>query len=241
MKRLASIIIMLSLCIVSWGQVSFATNSAIRFPDAPGYDLTNDFTLVTWVYLKSMESGDAFMSKTEGNPFRGWMWRITAESNTAFSAFGGEHMYSTVQISTNKHHFLAVSAAGTNVTHYIDSVPSGSGTRPTVIASTVNMGVGGWGGGAVWALSIDGYMSDSRLYSRALSAQEISEIYARPWSLADDPALVLRTCIVTNDTGTALIGTAYNYGTGADGTYSNSPTVAQPHVQTEKPLTMELP
>lgn len=89
----------------------------------------------------------------------------------------------------------------------------------------------------------NGKIHDSRIYSRALSASEIYQVANKEtaWMHADDPAPVMRTCAVTNDTGTALTGVARNLGTGADGTYSNAPTVVQPHVQTEKPLTMELP
>jgi hypothetical protein len=76
------------------------------------------------------------------------------------------------------------------------------------------------------AYPFSGSATDIRVYSRALSASEIRSIYETPWALTDDPDLVLRTCIVTNDTGTALTGVAKNYGTGADGTYSNSPTAA---------------
>ncbi len=83
--------------------------------------------------------------------------------------------------------------------------------------------------------TLDGNIADFRIYTRALSASEIAEIYTRPWVLTDDPDLVLRTCVVTNDTGDALTGVARNYGTGADGTYSNSPTAAPWTIQMEQP------
>ena len=77
-------------------------------------------------------------------------------------------------------------------------------------------------------------ITDFRAYL-TLSAAEINEIYNRPWILTDDPDLVLRTCITTNDTYDALTGVANNYGTGADGTYSNSPTAAPWSIQMEQP------
>jgi len=81
----------------------------------------------------------------------------------------------------------------------------------------------------------EGLLTDARIYTRALSASELNEIYHRPWSLVDDPDLVLRTCITTNDTGDALTGTAPNYGSGADGAYSNSPTAAPWMIQMVQP------
>lgn len=140
----------------------------------------------------------------------------------------------------------AVVSSTNGVKAYIDGVLRGTTTvdKITWSLNTVTRIASTWTGGDEAGggnYFFDGFLEDFRIYTRALTASEISEIYNRPWALADDPALVLRTCIVTNDTGTALTGVARNYGTGADGTYSNSPTVAQPHVQTEKPLTMELP
>ena len=81
----------------------------------------------------------------------------------------------------------------------------------------------------------NGTMTDYRHYYRVLSANEASEIYNRPWSLADDPDLGLRTCVLhTNNTGSALSGTAPNLN-GPDGTYNNSPTAAPWTIQMTKP------
>ena len=84
-------------------------------------------------------------------------------------------------------------------------------------------------------------LSDTRIYNRALTASEISEIYNRPWELVDENALVLRTCVNSGDTGNALTGTCRNYGTGADGTYINSPSVAPGKIQTIKPFEEDNP
>jgi hypothetical protein len=85
-----------------------------------------------------------------------------------------------------------------------------------------------------------GTIEDVRRYTRALSASEIRSIYETPYALADDPALVLRTCVASGDTGATLTGTARNYW-GPDGTYSNSPTVPPFKVPFEPPMTEETP
>lgn len=151
-----------------------------------------------------------------------------------------------IPVALGECYSCAVVSSADGVKVYIDGVLRGTTTvdKITWSLNTVTRIASTWTGGDEAGggnYFFDGFLEDFRIYTRALSASEPAEIYALPWSLADDPALVLRMCIVTNDTGTALTGVARNYGTGADGAYKNSPTAAQPHIQTEKPLTMELP
>jgi hypothetical protein len=89
--------------------------------------------------------------------------------------------------------------------------------------------------------TLGGKLEDLRVYTRVLSASEIASIYRNPYALINDPALVVRTCIASGDTGASLAGIAQNYGYGPDGSYSNAPTVAAGRIQTSKPLTMRLP
>jgi hypothetical protein len=87
--------------------------------------------------------------------------------------------------------------------------------------------------------NIRGIICDARQYNRCLLISEVQAIYETPWALSDpaeEPTLVMRTCVDSGETGSTLTGVERNLGTGADGTYSNSPTVAPGRIQTSKPF-----
>lgn len=89
----------------------------------------------------------------------------------------------------------------------------------------------------------EGTIQDVRIYSRVLTASEIAAMALYPWSLTDDPAMILRTCIDQNQTGINLTGKAENHGTQpiTPMYYMSGVTAAVTRVQIVKPLQMELP
>lgn len=89
----------------------------------------------------------------------------------------------------------------------------------------------------------EGSIQDVRIYSRVLAASEIATMALFPWSSADDPAMILRTCIDQIQTGNALTGVAENHGSQliTPMTYLSDVASAVTRVQIAKPLQMELP
>lgn len=246
MKRLASVMILLALCAVARGQVQVdGTNDYARYSTVCN-GLSN-YTYNCFVKKSSNSTAQQYVF-IDGNSGVGGKrasilfitnnlaWSVDDNVNqiVIFAPVendGHWHMYSLVRDgNVFSMYYDGGSVAKTN--KYINPIVNDKGL--TIGASNYETFIADRD-------YLYGIISDFRGYTRSLSSAEISEIYRHPWRHAYDHALVLRTFIVTNDTGTALYGTARNLGTGADGTYNNSPTVAQPHVQNEKPLTIELP
>lgn len=129
---------------------------------------------------------------------------------------------------------------------YADGAFIGSKNLPGAPdTNSVGTRIGNW----AWAKPSDGYqwegsLQDIRIYSRVLSASEIATMALYPWALADDPALILRTCIDQKQTGTDLDPfNAENHGTQliTPMNYVSGVTSAVTRVQIAKPLQMELP
>jgi hypothetical protein len=156
----------------------------------------------------------------------------------------------TTNLTSTGLRFIAGTFDSGTVRLYLDGVLIASSNRlgATLIFNNggnlswayTNIFIGTWEG-SLSAAANTLEVEDARVYTRPLTVSEIYEIQISPWSHSADPSLFLRTAVITNDTDSTLAGVSPNYSTFADGTYSNSPTAAQPHVQTEKPLTMELP
>jgi hypothetical protein len=255
-KRLASIVFLLAICAVARGQIK--ADSFLQWAAYPcaSTSALSAITLCGWVDFSPKASGNSdaptmvsdYQYQVNKRSFV-FMWyhnkievRLGAGGGTSWQMLC---ITNSISDATGIKHYAFSWSSGERGTIYINGRPATNAyTGSFTNISSLVVGTRTWFGmynNDVELYYGPKYLHDCRVYSRALSAQEISEIYARPWSLADDPALVLRTCIVTNDTGTALTGVARNLGTGADGTYSNAPTVAPGKIQTSKPLTMELP
>jgi hypothetical protein len=228
----------LLMCAAASGQVQFATN-LVLFPDTGFPSGTNARTLTYWLDTSTGDSSTrhafgygsagtigAFFSSgiLDGQVFiTQWGSSIRSGSVVGQKVFiASVHSHPTTYLFTN-----ATLAKQTNFVSFNTTL------RHCVIGGRTNTS------GSGYVDFLIGRIEDARIYSRALSASEIRSIYERPWSLADDPALVLRTCIERGDTGAALSGTARNYGTGADGIYSNAPTVAPGRIQTIPPMEEE--
>lgn len=105
--------------------------------------------------------------------------------------------------------------------------------------------IGNW----AWAPPVadyqwEGSIQDVRIYSRVLTASEAATLALYPWSLTDDPAMILRTAIDQFPTGTYLGPfNSENYGAQliTPMKYHGDVTSAVTRVQIAKPLQMELP
>lgn len=254
MRTATAILMMVAAC--AWGQANFytGTNSLI---DA-GFSNGSVFTVCGWAKLTTTNSPDyegCIIESYGDNPtavssygvlLRNRIQGLANYGVLQFAVFSGSSAFvatNNALTEVNRQYHVAGTYDRTKLSLYIDGVlvnqkasTAVPNVKPVYIGSIPDYPLFP---GTSWSFSGD--LADVRYYSRALSAAEIAEIYARPWALADDPTLILRTCIVTNDTGSTLTGTAPNYGTGANGTYSNSPTAAPWTQQFVKPRRATLP
>lgn len=236
--------ILLCLCGVALGQVEFdGVDDYIAVDDNIYMGTNSAFTISMWINTTNNTRSEYFLS--HGDVVGVYQFRFYKSSN-GLTYIGLRGSASTIRLVAYADitydgltHLALVYHGGVSGVEVFDLVVNGENVEVLMLANNLATDFNSVGkiyvANSVSSLYFDGKITDARIYTRALSAAEISEIYNCPWSLTDDPSLVLRTCIVTNDTGATLTGVAKNYGTGADGTYNNSPTAAPWTIQVEKP------
>lgn len=241
--------ILVTLAVCARGQVQCTTNSHISFPDADVYSPTN-ITVSCWVYDGPLNAAfQAYFSKLLNDPGNiEWALIRPNATNLRYDVSndgltsGRIYVWLREPLPQGRWCHVALTAGQGKANIYIDgSLKVSSNFVGGIVNKNEPVRISAVSFDSGFFNQDSSRYADFRLYGRVLSASEIAEIYARPWSLADDPSIVLRTCIVTDDTGTALTGTAKNYGSGADGTYSNSPTAAPWTRQFTKPRRETIP
>jgi hypothetical protein len=179
------------------GQVGLAFNfngssQFVRVPDAPNLHLTNAVTVEAWVYPTAYNTVQtaAVLSKFDaaGGIYQAsWNLFINTDGRGVFliSTNGANPtatVYSTNICPTNTWTHLAATYDGANLLIYLNGSPQGSvQTSGALFPGTDDVGigakVGGVANGAVQSLFF-GLVDEATLYSRALSSNEISAIYA---------------------------------------------------------------
>lgn len=258
------VVILILLCEVTRGQVQLSNKSLQYQSVNQQYINANiqqtvftNITITGWFqnFQKREDNRWAtLLGASRGSPNYQYL-QLSVSSNkflvnisdaTPYGFYSGASVWTTIITNTSNFgaelNFFAFIRDGSKTTVYINKLKNeiNGYPSPTIqIAGSPLVGARSvWDTGPPdWAWDgIDAKLVDIRIYTRALSSAEIAEI-ATPetaWALADDPSIVLRTCIVTNDTGSTLTGIAPNLN-GIDGTYSNSPTATSTPLQLVKP------
>jgi hypothetical protein len=256
--RAALIAAVLLMAGVASGQVQFVTNaytaSSMSFDSLPAIG-TNYWSYSFWGYADRTDNLLILRIAPDRETVPGavtFAWpmlsvytnRIVAQS----TAVGSWSFTNVAQLGTWNHYAIVRDGTDNYVRGFVNGIElsgygSGAGYNfdgrsfdnrfPFVIDTFKYLG------GA--RAHFGGRYADVRIYFRALTPSEIRSIYETPYALADDPALVLRTCVASGDTGASLTGVARNYGTGPDGTYANGPTVAPFKIPFEPPMMEETP
>ncbi len=135
----------------------------------PAQNSSTSFTWSTWAYLNTTSHGNLVIIGNRGGGGATWI-KLTP---TAFEYSGGIISYSP---PTGKWLLLTVVKNGSNFTYYQNGVVVGSGSSAASTASyTFYMGEDP---GYAPDGDLTGTLDDVRVYNRALSAQEISLLYA---------------------------------------------------------------
>lgn len=147
---------------------SIGLNGATAYVD-PGFTWNiqyNNFTVSTW--FKTTTLADA---------------KILAGNNMPIQVLGGllrscvaACVVGTKRIDDNKWHFAAVVGDGTSIRAYLDGNSTPEITMAANSGSTSGaMNIGRWSAGSYYYA---GLVDDARLYQRALTTQEIHQMYA---------------------------------------------------------------
>lgn len=158
------------------------TNDIISASDSSLWTFSGDFTISLWVKANSWGGNwwtRAFLGQDEGGgPTNKWIFsydgtRTIFHINTS-SGGGPVALGNTWTPSTGTWYHLAVTRQGNNYTFYRDGSPDGVWTDSTIIPDASAPLTIGWAEGVG---SFNGTIDDVRIYNRALSGSEISQLF----------------------------------------------------------------
>src|SRR3989344_2288448 len=174
---------------VGSGALEFdGVDDVIYVVDSPSFDNTNTITISAWVKPSMADAGNiAIASKTrELVNFPGWaLYRTSGELYrlTIYDGTTQKSANSTAFADTKVHHVVGV-YNGANMQMYIDGVASGASTAATLTIPDTTRGLclGASQGNTTTCVPSynfwPGTIDDVRIYSRALTPAEISDLYA---------------------------------------------------------------
>jgi hypothetical protein len=151
----------------------------VTVPHNSSIAITGDITIAGWIYVTDYSNYNGIVGKTSGafpKPYDFYLVQTTGiprfyRGNGSSANF----VDGTSAPGTGAWHHIAVTMSGTTVTHYLDGVANGSNTLSTPIADS---------GGSLYIGSradlvtmFKGNMDDIRIYNRALSSSDITQLY----------------------------------------------------------------
>jgi len=160
------------------------TNDYINLGNPASLQLTGGMTISAWVYLDDFGSASRVISKNGSSSNRGWELNmenavtnqiqfLIAENNSSVKA-----VYSGAVMPTGTWvHLVGLYEPSVAVRLYINAaliVSNTSGIPATQHNSTENVNIGKKPNAAIYW---DGKLDDIRIYNRALTVQEISQLY----------------------------------------------------------------
>ena len=168
-------------------------NSFVTVSDSPQLRLaTNDFTICGWVFETRITSdaNNTILAKRGSGSANGWILGIGGQNTIDLSRFdfgvsaGGinPNIASTQVVTTNQWHHVAVvyHNASQFIKMFVDgALDSTASGFPSPNASTsVDMHIGN--DSAASHYYFNGILDDFRIYSRALTDAEVSQLYSGP-------------------------------------------------------------
>jgi hypothetical protein len=174
------------------------SNDEIVIPDDNTLDFNGEVTASAWIYLNDLSGWQSFFHKNINTSNQ---QEVYFEQNN-----GRLYNYNTISTSSavltaGQWHHIAYTASTTTETLYVDgqSVASES-LEFGGMSNTYDLYIGGSGGGGE---QVDGYMDEAAMWSRALSATEIEDMYRRG---ANRLAFQVRSCDDAACSGEAFVG-----------------------------------
>ena len=157
----------------------------VEVPDAniPASTFQNGFTLSAWINPKTLgesSAGYIFDKSTDLNQTGGFVYGLDSNNRIRVRVNAGTGRYAaTGVINLNKYqHVAATVASNGTVTHYINGVVSGTPAATGALSGITTTNVLRIGNRSTATdRTWDGIIDEPRIWSRALTAQEISDLY----------------------------------------------------------------
>ncbi len=151
----------------------------VNVPTASSLNIATDITMSAWVIRRTTGTDVDVIVKTNGTTFDYSLYLLSGSDNIAlFSNDGTPTNVSGTgnALTANKWHHIVAKRSGSDVSFFIDGNAAGTGTMSgsfTANSFPVLVGSSNSGAGSFCDCVID----DVRLYSRALSTDEIKRLY----------------------------------------------------------------
>lgn len=197
------------------GAVQFdGSNDSIEISSVPA--LNGTFTYSAWINLNSTPGGTVSIADKGSN-----LRNLEILGGGYLSFWTGFNAQTTTTVSTSIWHHVVGLYDGTTTRLYVDGVLSNSATGTASSDSANTLSIGGFGGARYFPGKID----EVRIYSRALSADEISKLYNLTSPTGVDASLdAYWSFDGSNVSGTTLYDQS---GRGKNGTLMNGVQVTQ--------------
>ena len=162
----------------------------VTLPDSDDWDFWQEksFTVACWVKFDSIAStAKLFGHGSDGDNRFSLMWSSSAQSLTAHFevATASESLYGASWTPTaGQWHHITYLKSGTSFAFYVDGTQMGSATlnKSGTLSGDFTIGGGLNGSGAIGNF-LDGSIDDTRIWNRALSASEVTELHAESLAL----------------------------------------------------------
>ena len=162
--------------------------SYIRVPDNDSLELTNDFSISSWIYLRTLAPpSQGILAKHIAGPNNAgsWIYQITPNNGLVdFEAtpFFDGSVESTTGLTLNHwHHLIFSYTKSTQIwKYYIDGILDKNGTRSYDIRNTsLDLTIGAEEHPSYPQLisHLDGIIDDIRIYNRVLSLNEVQTLF----------------------------------------------------------------
>jgi hypothetical protein len=165
------------------------TSSMVTIADAASLDLTSAMTMEAWVRPAVATSWRTVILKESGTNGLAYALYATNGAAPSFYLNNGSNDFNadgTSQLPLNTWTHLAATYDGSTLRLYVNGTLAG--TRTAAISARVSTSPLRIGGNAIWDEFFSGQIDDVRLYSRALSASEVTTDMNTPVAPPDTAA-----------------------------------------------------
>ncbi|MDO8429065.1 MAG: DUF2341 domain-containing protein, partial [Candidatus Daviesbacteria bacterium] len=192
------------------------TNDYVSVAHSSSLNPASQITLSTWVYQAADQNDKQIFEKgISADSTTGWRMRTVSGGAYAFQipVTSFSHGMTSTSYSTSAWHHVVGTYDGTTMKLYVDGVLDSELARSGAINSNSgSLTIGAWNSGSTaW---FNGKLDDMRIYNRALSAGEVSQLY----NFAPGPVGYWN---LDEKTGTSAFDKSGNANTG---TLTNTPT-----------------
>jgi len=144
-------------------------NGSTSYVNVPTISIPSDITVSAWVFSQNFNQNGMIVEKEPVNTD----WELFFDSNLEWRGGSANAPVSCSNPSNNKWHMISATQTGTSVRVYKDGVQCNSGSFTAIQNGATAIQIGRYNSGYYFNGSLD----DIRIYNRALSAQEVAQLY----------------------------------------------------------------